>query len=97
LDGTSSYLGASRFSFKQAVRQAQAYVKEGKCFVVDLDIEKFFDRVNHDILMHRLRAVVDDVRVRTLIGRYPKAGVMTRRCWRISTSTRWTGSWKAGA
>jgi hypothetical protein len=44
--------------------------------VVDLDIEKFFDRVNHDLLMPRVRAVVHDVRVRTLIGRYLKAGVM---------------------
>jgi len=59
-----------------AVRQAQAYVKRGQGHVVDLDIEKFFDRVNHDLLMHRIREVVGDVRVRTLIGRYLKAGVM---------------------
>ena len=63
-------------SAHDAVRQAQAYVKEGKCYVVDLDIEKFFDRVHHDLLMHRVRAAVGDVRVRTLIGRYLKAGVM---------------------
>jgi group II intron reverse transcriptase/maturase len=63
-------------SAHEAVRQAQTYVREGKCCVVDLDIEKFFDRVHHDILMHRVRAVVGDVRVRTLIGRYLKAGVM---------------------
>jgi retron-type reverse transcriptase len=63
-------------SASSAVRQAQAYVKEGKQYVVDLDIEKFFDRVHHDVLMHRIRSVVEDVRVRTLIGRYLKAGVM---------------------
>ena len=63
-------------STHDAVRQAQAYVKEGKGYVVDLDIEKFFDRVNHDVLMHRLREKVSDVRVRKLIGRYLKAGVM---------------------
>jgi len=59
-----------------AVRQAQAYVKEGRKYVVDLDIEKFFDRVNHDLLMQQIRQEVKDVRVRTLIGRLLKAGVM---------------------
>jgi len=59
-----------------AVRQAQAYVREGKEYVVDMDIEKFFDRVNHDLLMQELRQVVGDLRVRTLIGRFLKAGVM---------------------
>ncbi|EDY19497.1 RNA-directed DNA polymerase (Reverse transcriptase) [Chthoniobacter flavus Ellin428] len=63
-------------STHDAVRQAQACVKEGKSYVIDLDIEKFFDRVNHNLLMHRLRETVSDVRVRTLIGRYLKAGVM---------------------
>jgi RNA-directed DNA polymerase len=63
-------------SAHDAVRQAQAYVQAGKDHVVDLDIEKFFDHVNHDLLMHRLRQVVGDRRVRTLIGRYLKAGVM---------------------
>ena len=41
-----------------------------------MDIEKFFDRVNHDVLMQQLRQVVDDKRVRTLVGRYLRAGVM---------------------
>jgi RNA-directed DNA polymerase len=63
-------------SAHEAVRQAQAYVQAGKDHVVDLDIEKFFDHVNHDLLMHQLRQVVGDRRVRTLIGRYLKAGVM---------------------
>jgi len=63
-------------SAHDAVRQAQACVKEGKKYVVDLDIEKFFDRVNHDILMQQLRGQIGDVRVRTLIGKLLKAGVM---------------------
>ena len=63
-------------STHQAIRVAQAYVQEGKRYVVDLDIEKFFDHVNHGLLMHQLRQVIGDVRVRTLIGRYLKAGVM---------------------
>ena len=63
-------------SAHDAVRQAQAYVVEGKRYVVDMDIEKFFDHVNHDILMNQIREVVDDVRVRKLIGRFLKAGVM---------------------
>jgi len=63
-------------SAHDAVRQAQTFVREGLRYVVDLDIEKFFDRVHHDLLMHRIREVVADVRVRTLIGRYLKAGVM---------------------
>jgi len=37
-----------------AVRRAQAYVQEGRSFVVDIDLEKFFDRVNHDVLMGKL-------------------------------------------
>lgn len=63
-------------SAHDAVRAAQANVRQGKRFVVDLDIEKFFDHVNHNLLMHQLRQVVGDVRVRTLIGRYLKAGIM---------------------
>ena len=63
-------------SAHDAVRQAQAYVQEGRKYVVDLDIEKFFDRVNHDLLMQQLRLEIADVRVRTLIGKLLKAGVM---------------------
>jgi len=63
-------------STHQAVRAAQAFVRQGKRHVVDLDIEKFFDRVNHNLLMHQLRQVIGDVRVRTLIGGFLKAGIM---------------------
>jgi len=59
-----------------AVRAAQQYVQAGKNWVVDMDITKFFDRVNHDILMHRIAKVIRDKRVLRLIGAYLRAGVM---------------------
>ncbi len=60
----------------QAVLQAQRYVAEGYRVVVDLDLEKFFDRVNHDLLMGRLAKRITDRRVVQLIRRYLEAGVM---------------------
>jgi RNA-directed DNA polymerase len=60
----------------QAVKQAQAYIGEGKRWVVDLDLEKFFDRVNHDVLMSRVARRVRDVRVLRLIRRFLEAGMM---------------------
>ncbi len=59
-----------------AVGRAQAYVQEGRRFVVDVDLEKFFDRVNHDILMGRLAQRIADRRVLQLIRRYLNAGVL---------------------
>src|SRR5437762_5590032 len=54
----------------QALRQARQYVAQGKRWVVDIDLEKFFDRVNHDLLMSQLAKKIDDARVLTLIRRY---------------------------
>jgi RNA-directed DNA polymerase len=59
-----------------AVRRAQGYVQEGRRFVVDVDLEKFFDRVNHDVLMGRLEQRIADRRVLGLIRRYLDAGVL---------------------
>jgi group II intron reverse transcriptase/maturase len=63
-------------SAHDAIRAAQGYVREGKDWVVDIDIEKFFDHVNHDILMTRLGQTIRDKRVLKLIGRYLRSGVM---------------------
>lgn len=61
-------------SAHQAVRKLQADVKSGHGWVVDLDLESFFDRVNHDRLLHRLRAHVDDLALLRLITAFLKAG-----------------------
>jgi RNA-directed DNA polymerase len=60
----------------QAVQTAQRHVGEGRRWVVDMDLEKFFDRVNHDILMARVARKVKDQRVLLLIRRYLQSGVM---------------------
>ena len=59
-----------------AVLQAQHYVQEGYRIVVDVDLEQFFDRVNHDVLMDRLAKRIDDKAVLRLIRRYLEAGIM---------------------
>lgn len=59
-----------------AVREARHYVQGGKRWVVDIDVEKFFDRVHHDVLMGRLAKRIEDRRVLGLIRRYLTAGVM---------------------
>ena len=63
-------------SAHDAVRAAQNYIQAGKDWVVDMDITKFFDRVNHDILMQRISQTIRDKRVLRLIGKYLRAGVM---------------------
>jgi group II intron reverse transcriptase/maturase len=59
-----------------AVRRAQRYVQGGRTIVVDVDLERFFDRVNHDVLMVKLAARIADKRLLRLIRRYLEAGVM---------------------
>ena len=72
----SSYGFRPTRSAHQAVLAAQRYVQEGRSIVVDVDLEKFFDKVNHDVLMGRLEKRLDDRRVLTLIRRFLEAGVM---------------------
>ncbi len=64
-------------SAHQALRQGQAYVAEGRAVVVDIDLEKFFDRVNHDVLMARLARHVADVRVLRVVRRFLEAGLLS--------------------
>lgn len=61
---------------QDAVCQAQRYVQSGRRWVVDVDLEQFFDRVHHDILMGLVAKRITDSRVRTLIRRYLETGIM---------------------
>jgi len=63
-------------SAQQAVQAARSYAQEGYTWVVDMDITKFFDRVNHDLLMTKVGAVIRDKRVLRIIGRFLRAGVI---------------------
>lgn len=67
-------------SARQAVRKAQEYIRSGKRIVVDIDLEKFFDRVNHDLLMSKLMKQVKDKRIHKIIRRYLQAGIMLNGC-----------------
>jgi RNA-directed DNA polymerase len=63
-----------------AVKQAQRYIKEEYQYVVDMDVEKFFDNVNHDILMSKIAKEIEDKRILRLIRRYLQSGVMINGC-----------------
>ena len=76
------YFSGSSYGFRpgrcsqDAVKAAQGYAETGCRFVVDLDLEKFFDRVNHDMLMARVARRVKDKRLLRLLWRYLESGVM---------------------
>jgi len=76
------YFSNSSYGFRpgrsahQAIKQAQEYVQEDRIWVVDIDLEKFFDRVNHDILMSRIMRKISDKRVLRIIRRFLQAGAM---------------------
>ncbi len=72
----SSYGFRPGRSAHDALRQAREYVSEGYAVVVDLDLEKFFDRVNHDIAMSRLARRIGDTRLLGIIRRFLAAGML---------------------
>ena len=63
-------------SAHDAVYKVREYIKEGYRIAVDMDLSKFFDTVNHDVLMHRMARKIKDKRVLKLIGKYLRAGVV---------------------
>ncbi|MCG8518078.1 MAG: group II intron reverse transcriptase/maturase [Pseudomonadales bacterium] len=65
----------------QAVRRVQSVLKEGRRFAVDVDLSKFFDRVNHDLLMTHLGRKVQDKRLLGLIARYLRAGIIDNQLY----------------
>ena len=58
-----------------AVRAAREWVQSGKTWMVDIDLEAFFDQVDHDLLLQQLRQQVADPHVLSLIGKYLRAGL----------------------
>lgn len=72
-------------SAHQAISKAQSYLKSGYGIVVDLDLESFFDRVNHDRLMSRLAPQIADKRVLKLIRAYLQAGILENGLVRVPT------------
>jgi group II intron reverse transcriptase/maturase len=75
-----------------AVCEAQRYIQEGRRVVVDVDLEKFFDRVNHDVLMGKLAERIADKRMLGLIRRYLEAGIMANGV----VVERWEGTPQGG-
>ncbi len=72
----SSYGFRPRRSAHMALKQSQKHINEGYKYVVDIDLEKFFDTVNHDILMHLIAKKIEDKRVLKLIRKYLNSGIM---------------------
>jgi RNA-directed DNA polymerase len=73
---TSSFGFRPGRSAHDALRQAGNYVADGQSIVVDIDLEKFFDRVNHDVLMARLAQRIGDKRLLAIVRRFLQAGMM---------------------
>jgi RNA-directed DNA polymerase len=65
-------------SAHDAVRKVREYIRQGYRIAVDMDLSKFFDRVNHDVLMHRVARKIRDKRILRLIGKYLRAGVVIK-------------------
>jgi RNA-directed DNA polymerase len=73
---SNSYGFRANKSAHQAVLQAKEFLNEGKTYVVELDLAKFFDVVNHDKLMNLLSRKITDKRILKLIGKYLRSGIM---------------------
>ncbi len=84
------YFSESSFGFRPkrsahgAVKQVQTHIRSGYRHYVDMDLSKFFDRVQHDVLLARVARKVGDKRLLRLIGRYLRAGVMVELQWEPS-------------
>ena len=92
----SSFGFRPRRSAKQAVKQVHSIIKAGRRFAVDVDLSKFFDRVNHDLLMSLLGRKVRDKRVLRLIKRYLRAGFIDNQFFHESrVGLPQGGIWKA--
>lgn len=76
-------------SAHDAVRAAAQHIRDGKTWVIDIDLKNFFDQVDHDKLMHRLRGRIGDKRLRTLIGAYLRAPMQAADG---SKTKRWKGT-----
>ena len=72
----SSFGFRPRRSAQDAIKQSKRYVEQGYKIVVDIDLEKIFDKVQHDVLMNKLKQKIKDARLLKLIRRYLKAGIM---------------------
>lgn len=80
------------YNQQQAVEAAQRTVKSGKEYVVDIDLSNFFDRVNHDRLIHLLSAHVTDKRILRLVGMILRSGVMVNGVVKLSEEGTVQGS-----
>jgi RNA-directed DNA polymerase len=80
----SSYGFRPKRSAHQAVKRAEGFIRQGYRYVVDLDLEKFFDRVNHDILMSRIARKVQDKAVLRVIRAFLESGVMANGCCSVT-------------
>ena len=74
----SSFGFRPKRSAHMALKQAQEYISDGNRYVVDMDLEKFFDTVNHDLLMHLVASKIEDKRVLKLIRKYLNSGIMLK-------------------
>lgn len=79
-----SYGFRPRRSAHMAVEAARRYVEAGRAWVADVDLDRFFDRVNHDVLMHRVGQMVSDKRVLRLLGAYLRAGAVLQDGVRVA-------------